>query len=444
MRVVLGLGSNLGDRARHLKRALVRLSRGPDALLSDARLARVYESPAMVPDAAPESWRRPYLNSAVAGATEAKPEEILRRAKALEVELGREPGERWAPRPVDIDFLWWDGGPVSRPGLVVPHPAVLERSFVLEPLRDLIPGEEIRGITVAEHARRRRRDEPAPAVWNEEAELRVRFPLLMGILNVTPDSFSDGGRFRDPDDALAGARALLDGGAHILDVGAESTRPGGEPVDPAEERRRLEPVLAGVEGLRRERAFRLSLDTRRPEVAAWGLERGVDLLNDVTGFRDPGMMAVAAATRAELVFMHSLSVPVRRGEHLPAGADPVDVVLRWTEERLQAFGAAGVDRRRLHLDPGVGFGMSAGQSWRVVDEAGRLHAGGLPLVVGHSRKSFLAARADRLPEDRDEATLEVSAALARKGMEVLRVHDPALHRRRFLELMGTTDQPWSP
>jgi dihydropteroate synthase/2-amino-4-hydroxy-6-hydroxymethyldihydropteridine diphosphokinase len=444
MRVALGLGSNRGDRARTLKRAVVRLAHGVDAPLAGVRLARVYASEAVVPAGAPAAWRRPFLNTAVVGETSLDPEALLRRVKELERALGREPAERWAPRAIDIDLLWCDAGTVARPELVVPHPALLERSFALEPLRDLLPDVRIEGVPVAEHARRRRGEEEAPAEWDPEAELRVRYPLLMGILNVTPDSFSDGGLFHDPDDALARAEALLDGGAAILDVGGESTRPGGEPVSPAEERRRLAPVLDGLRELRRRRPFLLSLDSRRPEVVGWALEDGVDVVNDVTGFRDPEMRAVVRHADAELAFMHSLSVPVARGEALPEGTDPVAFLLAWGRERAATLVSEGIDRRRLLLDPGIGFGKSAEQSWRILQEVGVLHRAGLPLMVGHSRKSFLESVAGGPPASRDEVTVEVSLELARAGVEILRVHDPALHTRRFRARLGSGQEPWAP
>lgn len=444
MRVVLGLGSNLGDRARHLKRAVTRLVHGPDPVLVDARLARVYTSPALVPPGAPESWDRPYLNTALSGDVALAPDALLARIKALEVELGRRPSERWAPRPVDIDILWWDADPVARPGLTVPHPGALDRSFVLEPLADLRPQLTLAGATVAEHARRRRAEEPESARPDPEAGRRVRFPHLMGILNVTPDSFSDGGRFHDPDDALRRAEAMLDGGADTLDVGAESTRPDGAPVDPAEEWRRLEPVLEGLVALRRTRPFRLSLDSRHPAVVLRGLERGVDVVNDVTGFRDPAMRDAARGSAAELVFMHSLSVPVVRGERLPAERDPVEVVLAWARERAALLEREGVDRRRLVLDPGIGFGKSPEQSWALLEGVERLHAVGLPLLVGHSRKSFLGEATGLPAPERDEATVALSLQMGPRGVEELRVHDPALHARRFRAAMEARPGPWVP
>jgi dihydropteroate synthase len=202
-------------------------------------------------------------------------------------------------------------------------------------------------------------------------------------------------------------------------------------------------VLEGLGELRRERSFRLSLDSRHPDTVAWALERGVDMVNDVGGFADEAMLEAVADADVDLVFMHALSVPVVRGETLPAGRDPVEVLLDWAGERLEAFDRHGIPSSRLHFDPGVGFGKSAEQSWRLVGQADRFHALGIPLLVGHSRKSFLATVTDRPAGLRDEATVEVSVPLARKGIETLRVHDPARHTRRFrAEEKEDGDRPW--
>lgn len=438
--VVLGLGSNLGDRETHLKRAVNLLARGPDAPLSGARLSRVYTSDALVPERAPQSWRRPYLNCALAGETHLEPRELLRWIKDVERHVGRETGKRWAPRVVDIDILWWEGVTVAAPDLHVPHLEILRRSFVLEPLRDLIPDTIHEGATFREHAERSvTRDgigvSPAP-----EADFRIRWPRLMGILNLTPDSFSDGGCHQALGDAVAQAEHLLDGGAEILDVGAESTRPGAAPVSDAEERARLGPVLEALADLRRRRPFRLSLDSRNARTVQWALGYGLELVNDVTGFSDPEMRAVAARSDVDLAFMHALSVPVVKGEFLPDDRDPVELLLEWGHERLEVFDREGIRRSRLYFDPGVGFGKSTAQNWTILNEIERFHALGIPLLVGHSRKSFFREVTNRPAHERDEVTADVSVRLARAGVETLRVHDSVVHTRRFrMELARDAD-----
>jgi len=460
--VILGLGSSLGDRAIHLKRAVSCLSRGCGAVLHGVRLSRIYESPALTPPGAPGAWDLPYLNCALAGETTLEPRALLQRIKEIERSLGRQDQERWAPRVIDIDILWWDGNEVRSDGLTIPHPEILRRPFVLEPLRDLIPDVVLDGETVEAHANRVRAQASAaevrlsaaevrasaaenrggtveaggaaehmlPAIHSPEADFQLSCPTLMGILNVTPNSFSDGGRFLKPEAALRHARGLVEAGAGIIDVGAESTRPAGEALDPGTEWERVEPVLHGLRELQEElrrpgprNPFRISMDSRNPSTVRSALRLGVDLLNDVTGFRHPEMLEIARSTELPLVFMHSLSIPVVEGESIPCDADPVEFLIAWAQERLVEFDRRGIARHRLIFDPGIGFGKTAHQNWQILEHAERFHDLGIPLLIGHSRKSFLEAVTDKPSAERDAETLAVSRGLITKGVEILRVHD---------------------
>ena len=274
--MILGLGGNLGNRAIHLKRAVSRLSRGCGAVLYGVKLSRIYESPALTPSGAPAAWDLPYLNCALSGETTLEPVALLRRVKEIERSLGRRDHERWAPRVIDIDILWWNGNEVRSDGLTIPHPEILQRPFVLEPLRDLIPDVILEGGTVEAHASRVAAQASAaavrasatenrsasaeahgagepmlPALHSPGADFEVNCPTLMGILNVTPDSFSDRGRFLKPAAALEHARRLVQAGAGIIDVGAESTRPDGAGIGAETEWERVEPVLHGLGNFRR-------------------------------------------------------------------------------------------------------------------------------------------------------------------------------------------------
>ncbi|HLO68183.1 MAG TPA: dihydropteroate synthase [Holophaga sp.] len=254
-------------------------------------------------------------------------------------------------------------------------------------------------------------------------------PLPMGILNITPDSFSDGGRYQDPAAALAQARSLADQGARMLDVGAESTRPGAAPVGPGEEWARLEPVLAL---LRRELPhLPLSLDTRHAEVAARGLQAGVAVINDVTGFRDPALLHVAANGGCGLVAMRSrleedalLMPPYGNPGHLDAGAATEELA----EVRDRVLGA-GVDPERVLLDPGFGFGTTFGEDlalWNALGELpGLLDWPVERFCLGISRKRFLAWKAGSpaLPAgERDPLAARLHREAAALGYRVFRTH----------------------
>ena len=244
-------------------------------------------------------------------------------------------------------------------------------------------------------------------------------PLIMGILNVTPDSFSDGGRFATPAEAIDQGRLLAEEGADILDIGAESTRPGAEPVPASEQVRRLAPVLEGLRGLT------ISVDTASAEVAAYALGHGAVIVNDVTALSDPGMAGVVAAAGAGLVLMHMRGTP-RTMQADPRYDDVVATVESFLRERLAAAIAAGVPAESVAFDPGIGFGKTAGQSVALLAATSRLAGLGRPLLVGASRKSFLGrlTGADD-PRDRLEASLAAAAIATCLGAAILRVHDVA-------------------
>ena len=435
--VILGLGSNLGNRAIHLKRAISRLSRGCGAVLHAVRLSRIYESPALTPTGAPAAWGLPYLNCALSGETTLEPGALLRHVKEIERSLGRQDHERWAPRVIDIDILWWTGLEVRSDDLTIPHPEILKRPFVLQPLRDLIPDMVLDSETLEVHASRvgaRASAGEIPAGPSPEADFEVGNPTLMGILNVTPNSFSDGGRFMEPETAVGHARQLAEDGAGIIDVGAESTRPDGAAVDPAAEWARVEPVLEGLRALQEELQppgrrdpFMISIDSRNPSTVRSALGIGVDILNDVTGFSRPEMLEIAEGTDVPLVFMHSLSIPVVKGESIPRDRDSVAFLIAWAEERLAEFDRRGIARHRLMFDPGIGFGKTVRQNWQILEHMERFHDLNIPLLVGHSRKSFLEAVTDKPSAERDAETLAVSHGLITKGVEILRVHDVKGH-----------------
>jgi dihydropteroate synthase len=256
---------------------------------------------------------------------------------------------------------------------------------------------------------------------------------VMGILNVTPDSFSDGGSYDRAEVAIGQARAIAAAGAAILDVGGESTRPGSDEVPVAEELARVLPVLDGLAG---SYPLPISIDTRRAEVAAAAADRGATILNDTASLRDdPELAAVAAERGMTVVLMHRRGTPatMQRGidDGPPPYADVVDEVRAFLEERVAFAVEAGIPRERLVLDPGIGFGKRFEDNDRLLAELGRLRLPGVPLLVGASRKAFLgrfAAAGGGDPEDsaaRLPGSLAVAAVCARAGVEILRVHDVA-------------------
>src|SRR6185503_8317305 len=304
--------------------------------------------------------------------------------------------------------------------LRVPHPGLAERAFVLAPLAALEPRMTIPGLgarTVLEHARAGRH----------------YLPLWMGIVNLTPDSFSDGGELADDKAVDERVAALVAGGAELIDLGAESTRPGAAPLTADEEWARLEPALGRVVDRYRGEMLRprFSVDTYHATTARRALALGADVINDVSGLTTAPMIEVAATSGADFVAMHNLGIPADRARTLPADQDPTAVVERWLAERLTEWQRAGLDLARITFDPGIGFGKNALQSLRLLRNIERFHHFGLRLLVGHSRKSFMHHVTAASRAERDLFTIGVSLQLCARGVDVLRVHDVATHTAAY-------------
>ena len=263
-------------------------------------------------------------------------------------------------------------------------------------------------------------------------------PSVMGVVNVTPDSFSDGGAFLHPQAAITEARGMLEEGAAIVDIGGESTRPGSEGVSLDEELRRVEPVLAALPDAR------VSIDTSKAAIARMALEAGAVLVNDVTALRgDPELAGVVADSEACLCLMHMLGEP-RTMQNDPRYDDVVSDVKAFLEERLGAATDAGIDEERICLDPGIGFGKTVEHNLELLARLDEIVALGRPVLVGASRKRFLG----RLLGDEEALTGPVSAGVAvavlayERGATIFRVHDvrehvQALAAARALEEVGS-------
>jgi dihydropteroate synthase len=245
-------------------------------------------------------------------------------------------------------------------------------------------------------------------------------PLVMGIVNVTPDSFSDGGRFAPPEAAVEAALRMEDAGADLVDLGGESTRPYSQVVAADEELQRIVPVLERLQG---RLAIPLSIDTSKAAVAQAALDLGAEVINDVTGLEgDPEMVEVARRSGAGVCVMHMQGTPQTMQDD-PHYDDVVADVRRYLQQRLDACAAHGIERSRICLDPGIGFGKTHAHNLQLLRGVRSLLDLGAPLLIGHSRKGFIAHVLDDKERDRMAGTLGVSLAMAAAGVEVLRVHD---------------------
>lgn len=260
---------------------------------------------------------------------------------------------------------------------------------------------------------------------------------IVGILNITPDSFSDGGKFFTQESALNHLREILKEGADVIDVGAESTRPLAVQIGAQEEWKRLEKILpliiSEIKKFNREnnKKVLVSIDSRYFETIAKSVEEGVDIVNDVSGLTDERVINFIAQKNIQTILMHSLSVPTNHDLVINPHINVVLEIIKWASEKIDFLTSKGIKKSQLIFDVGIGFGKSAQQSIRILKNINEFRVLGLPLYVGHSKKSFLdeVNCEDFSGEDRDlnraEKTLIISKYLAKKGVEFLRVHDVA-------------------
>jgi dihydropteroate synthase/2-amino-4-hydroxy-6-hydroxymethyldihydropteridine diphosphokinase len=438
--VYLALGGNLGDRWATLVAALRRLGSGVDV----REFSALYETPPWGITDQPA-----FYNLVVRGETALEPEALLRFVKEIEVALGRQPTVRYGPRPVDIDILLYDDWVWESDGLTIPHAGLATRAFVLLPLADIAPALVHPGAGETVGALLQRVDtngilgvatgpELGAAVLENGA---VMFgwqwgsrTYVMGIINATPDSFSGDGLVAMGEDdwtaaAIAQGQRFVREGAHILDVGGESTRPGSSPVTVEEELRRVVPVIAG---LARTVPVPISVDTSKAVVAEAALRVGARLVNDVWGLRmDPALAAVVAAARAPVVLMHNRSTPKNAAQEARLGgryvgvpyADLLGDVPGELGESVALARAAGIADRRIILDPGIGFGKTREQNLVLLDRLDVIKGMGYPVLVGPSRKSFIGYTLDLPPAERVEGTAAAVAVSIVRGADIVRVHD---------------------
>lgn len=414
--IYLGLGSNQGERRAHLSKAIEQLRQNG---FKCQEISPIVESPALLKADAKPEWNRPYLNLVVGGETRHTPHELLKLAKKTEVALGRDlKASRWSPRPIDIDILLWNNEKINSEDLVIPHPEMYKRAFVITPLMHLAPHTIIPGINLS-------------ALQISQQILPI--PLWMGIVNLTPDSFSDGGANKNLAVLEQRLDAWVSAGVHILDFGAESTRPKADPVPSKLEQQRLARLFPILERLRQKHTFMplISIDTHHVRSAEFALNKGADWINDVTGLGDAAMLELLETKQATGVAMHSLSVPVKPKESLDPARPVVPQLLEWLQGQSQKWQAHGLDTAKLIFDPGVGFGKTAAQNLDIIKATATLRKQGFRLLLGHSRKSFMNNFSSDDFADRDMETLGLSLVMCEQGVDMLRVHDPLSHIQAY-------------
>lgn len=439
--VILGLGCNLGNRLKQLRQALYYLQQVPH--FSIQQVSPLYLSDALLPENAPDDWDAPYLNLALRCETTLKPYELLQHTKNIEVQVGRTPEKNWGPRVIDIDILAWDDLTLYDEVLHIPHEHLHERPFAFWPLADVAPRwqyllqNSFHGMTAAEiTARWGSRFSGEAPFHTKQIQQRIDTPELVGIINVTPDSFSEGKINAEKNAAafLSTAAQLVEAGATIIDIGAEATGPNATPIDATIEWLRLEPVLTELIKQKSKMLItpKISVDTRNASVAEKALALGVDWINDVSGLDDKQMREVVKQHSCDVVFMHHLGIPVSKQQKtIPIKDDPVTYVFNWAQQRIENLVRDGIAIERLIFDIGIGFGKTAEQSFELIQRIDEFKKLGVRLLVGHSRKSFFNLFTTDPFSNRDIETNAVSHFLANHSIDFLRLHDVNACSRMF-------------
>jgi 2-amino-4-hydroxy-6-hydroxymethyldihydropteridine diphosphokinase / dihydropteroate synthase len=431
---LIGLGSNLGDTANNLRRAVGALRN-----LKNTRtlaLSPFYESKALLLPDSPPDWQLPFLNTVALLSTELEPVLLLSELKKIESNFGRCSIGRYAPRPIDLDILFYDSSELISSELCIPHPEIGNRPFVYLPLKDL--REHFRSrlgsiSTYLEESLGRFDNLFAKRNLRDALETRLAdefYSQIVGICNVTNDSFSADGVLGLCQEERESKLRILFASSDIVDIGAESTRPGGKKISVEEEKCRLNQVL--------DSSFvkkSWSLDSRNIETINSFLLLKPKIINDVSAEIFPHLVETFNDKESSICycFMHSLSLPVDKNETISKDSCPIKQLINWGEEKLDKISSYGFTissnyPNQFIFDPGIGFGKTAQQSWELLRRIREFRALNVPLYVGLSRKSFLCfdnlIKADASNEVKDSLSAQLSFNLFSSGVEYLRTHNP--------------------
>jgi 2-amino-4-hydroxy-6-hydroxymethyldihydropteridine diphosphokinase / dihydropteroate synthase len=414
--IYISIGSNIGNRISYLQQAITMLK---NRYLKDLKCSIVLETQSILPKNAPIEWNKPFLNMVVAGHCDISPEQLLRGLKEIEHELGRPLiYKKWAPRVIDLDILLWDDILINTTDLKIPHQELTSRPFLLHLLAMM-------GATIST---------TVSSMDIESCFLKsfVVLPRLVGVVNITPDSFSDGGMYNNPNEGILKAIKLASEGASIVELGAQSTRPDACMQTAEEEYMRLKPVLAGLHKPMITGSITVGVDTFWPQVIHKVLENyPISWINDVKGELDDESLKLIASHKCNLVIMHSLSVPPEKNIVLAYDINPIAAVSKWLSEKIDRLLALGFKKDSIIIDPGIGFGKSMYHNIILLRHIEELKKLGCKVLVGHSRKSFMTAFTKEKAPDRDIETIAISAFLQNK-VDFLRVHNIADHMRFFV------------
>eukprot|EP00743_Colponemidia_sp_Colp-15_P005789 GILK01006223.1.p1 GENE.GILK01006223.1~~GILK01006223.1.p1 ORF type:complete len:450 (-),score=46.15 GILK01006223.1:90-1439(-) len=417
--IVLALGSNQGDRVRNIQNALQAINK----FATVKSTSNLYQTkPAFFTE------QNMFLNAACMAETNLSVTDLLKAVKNAEQTLGRTVTFRNGPRVIDIDILFHGPTVHESADLSVPHIGIKDRDFVLRPLMDLCPDfvHPKLNVTIEKLYAGLLETSPLESVTPIGSTLFAwgRKTHIMGIANVTPDSFSDGGRYQGHSAAVAHILKMARYGADIIDVGGESTRPGAVSVADEMQMERVVPVIQAVKA--EVPSIVISIDTRSAAVAREAVKAGADLVNDVSGGRhDPAMLETTSALQVPIVLQHMRGDPQTMQQHTQY-EDLMKDVLTSLRDRVAAAQAAGIPRWNIIIDPGIGFAKTPEQDLTILRHGSMLKQVGLPVLMGVSRKKFLGkVLAEDDPLKRQWGTAAAVASCVAGKADIVRVHDVA-------------------
>lgn len=398
--IYLALGSNLGDRLGNLRTSLNYLSE----FFKIEKSTIVFETAAILPEGAPKSWDLSYFNMVVAGTTDLDPFMLLKFLKDIERKMGRmdEYQGRWSPRSIDLDIVFYNNDVIDTPNLTVPHKEINNRDFLIALL-------ELLGADLT-HIRNPITEE---IDYSPLASL-VLEPKLVGIVNITPDSFSDGGDFFNIDRAIDRVNDLYNSGASVIEIGGQSTRPEYNEVPKEKELERIEPILEICAAHNTSVASLMGIDSYFDDVIKCAISKyNVSWVNDIYGGLQSSTIKLVADKGAKLVVMLQ---GVESSQLMP---------------RINILENLGIKKENIIIDPGIGFAKSRLQSLKFIKNLKNLKEDGYQIMLGHSRKSFLSLISSLPAKKRDIETIAISNFASEIGVDYLRIHNVRDHMRFF-------------
>lgn len=433
--IYISIGSNQGDRLANLNAAVSLIKN----YLTDFQISIILETVAIIPPGSPKTWDKPYLNMVVRGFCHLTAEQLLKVLLDIENTMGRPSiHDKWSPRVIDLDIVLFHDQIINLPNLVIPHPEMFNRNFLVH-LIALLDHQYIYNINDDSSYYGKTFGEIAYNLgFAKESFMQslVVKPEFVGVVNVTPDSFSDGNMFLDPKIALNKAQGLLAEGASVIEFGPQSTRPNNDiMVGPKDEWQRLKPVLDCMQSWMEEEGckYRISIDSFVPETIMRVIDNyPVSWINDVKGDLGDDVLRHIAKSGCKFVAMHSVSIPPNNTDIIAFDKNPIEVICDWAKLLLDKLDSCGFTREQVILDPGIGFGKSAYQNLFLLNNIQKLKIFGRKILVGHSRKSFISSFSKVTALERDLETIAITEQLYNCGVDYLRVHNIKDHQRFFV------------